>query len=249
MIGLDVFRDALGKHDGKFVLIGGMAAAVQADDAGVAFRETKDFDVVLVLEALDKSFFVDFWAFVNAGGYSFENASGDKQFYRFRKPTTPGYPAMIELFSRKPDIIELPDGVHLTPIPAEEDASSLSAILLNPKYYDCLLRGRTTVNGVPVLGIGMMIPFKAKAYLDLDQRLREGQQIKPKEIAKHRADVFSILGMLSPETRIDIGGAVQADVADFLDKAAGDAAFDPSATTGVAKADAIARMKTIYGLA
>jgi hypothetical protein len=249
MIGLDIFREAPGEHEDKFILIGGMAAALQADEVGLTFRATKDYDLVLILEALDKGFFDAFWAFVKAGRYSAENASGKRQLYRFRNPQTPGYPWMIELLSRKPDLIELPPGMHFSPIPADADGSSLSAILLNPEYYECLLRGRTMVNGIPVLSVGMLIPIKAKAYHDLEQRLREGQKIKAKDVAKHRADVFFILEMLVEGDRIDITGAVQGDLAEFLDKAAGDAAFDLSATTGVAKADAIARMKTIYGLA
>jgi hypothetical protein len=249
MIGVDVFREALGKHEGKFILIGGMAAALQADEVGLEFRPTKDFDVVLVLEALDKTFFDDFWAFVKAGGYSYEKSNGEKQFYRFRKPTIAGYPAQIELFSRKPDLIDLPENAHLTPIPAGEDASSLSAILLDENYYDCLLRGRIISNGIPVLGAGMMIPFKAKAYLDLDQRKNEGQPVKQKEIDKHRADVFSLQGMLTADTQIDIPNSVKGDLAHFLEMASTDAAFDPRPNTGVAKADAIGRFKIIYNLA
>jgi hypothetical protein len=38
---------------------------------------------------------------------------------------------MLELFSRQPDVLQVADGSHLTPLPVEEDASSLSAILLD----------------------------------------------------------------------------------------------------------------------
>jgi len=248
MIGLDIFRAALGKHEGKFVLIGGVAATVQAEEIGLQFRPTKDFDIVLVLEALDKSFFEDFWAFVKVGGYIFEKGSGEKQFYRFNKPTTDGYPAQVELFARKPDIIDLPEGAHLTPIPADEEAASLSAILLDDNYYECLLRGRITVNGISVLGAAMMIPFKARAYLDMEQRQREGQAIKPRDMAKHRTDVFRVLGMLNPETQIDITAPVREDLARFLQLAAADNAFDPQPVTGVSKAEAIARITTLYDL-
>jgi hypothetical protein len=248
MIGLDLFRDALGKHEGKFVLIGGMAAAIQAEEIGVAFRATKDFDMVLVIEALDKSFFDDFWAFVKAGAYIFEKANGEKQFYRFNKPKTEGYPAQIELFARQPDIIVLPEGAVVTPIPAEEEASSLSAILLDKDYYDCLLSGRISVNGIPVLGAPMIIPFKAKAYLDMKARQEAGEPMKPKDMAKHRTDVFRLLAMLNPETLITITGAVKEDLARFLQLAGADAEFDPAPVTGVAKTEAIGRLTGLYRL-
>jgi hypothetical protein len=73
-----------------------------------------------------------------AGGYEVqEKSTGEKQFYRFQKPTNADYPFMLELFSRQPDVLQVADGSHLTPLPVEEDASSLSAILLDNDYI-CL---------------------------------------------------------------------------------------------------------------
>ena len=54
------------------------------------------------------AFFGDFWNFVKSGGYSYEKSDGGKQFYRFRKPSAPGFPYQIELFARKTGTIELP---------------------------------------------------------------------------------------------------------------------------------------------
>ena len=34
---------------------------------------------------------------------------------------------MLELFSRKPDVLQLAEGSHLTPLPMEDDVSSLRA--------------------------------------------------------------------------------------------------------------------------
>src|SRR3546814_20301140 len=74
-------------------------------------------------------------AFVEAGGYEIQQRSeGQRTLYRFAKPATDGYPAMLELFSNVPDGFELAPGSHLTPIPIAEDAASLSAILLDADY-------------------------------------------------------------------------------------------------------------------
>jgi hypothetical protein len=101
-------------------------------DAGLAFRATKDLDIVLYVEALAADFVRAFWEFVRAGGYEVqEKSTGEKQFYRFQKPTNADYPFMLELFSRQPDVLRVADGSHLTPLPVDEYASSLSAILLN----------------------------------------------------------------------------------------------------------------------
>jgi hypothetical protein len=248
VIGLQKFREAFAKHEDKFILIGGMAAAIQADDAGLVFRATKDFDVVLVVEILDSVFLGDFWDFVKSGGYSYEKSGGGKQFYRFSKPSADGFPHQIELFARKPSLIELPPDANITPIPVGEDASSLSAILLDEHYYQCLIKGRTVAQGIPVLGPEMMIPFKAKAYLDLQQRKNAGERIDQKDINKHRSDVVRLLGLLPGDAKIELPTVVLTDLGAFLDVAANDDTFDPRQNIGVAKADAIARLKAIYGL-
>jgi hypothetical protein len=91
------------------------------DRRRLAFRATKDLDILLYVEALDAAFVRAFWEFVRAGGYEVqEKSTGEKQFYRFQKPTNPDYPFVLELFSRQPDVPQVPEGSHLTPLPLEE---------------------------------------------------------------------------------------------------------------------------------
>src|SRR6185312_14930970 len=49
--GLDVFREHFAKHADQFVLIGGTAATLAMETAGLQFRATKDLDIVLHIEA------------------------------------------------------------------------------------------------------------------------------------------------------------------------------------------------------
>ena len=42
---------------------------------------------------------------------------------------------------------------HLTPIPTDEQMSSLSAILLEDAYYEFLHSGRRVLDGVPFVGL------------------------------------------------------------------------------------------------
>lgn len=51
--GLDVFREHFAAHAGQFVLIGGTAATLAMESAGLEFRATKDLDIVLHIEALN----------------------------------------------------------------------------------------------------------------------------------------------------------------------------------------------------
>lgn len=100
--GLDVFQSWFADYADQYVLIGGTAASLTMEEAGLAFRATKDLDIVLHVEALTAAFGQAFWRFVDAGGYEIRQASdtGKPIFYRFQKPADDRYPAMVELFAR-----------------------------------------------------------------------------------------------------------------------------------------------------
>ena len=99
---------------------------------------------------------------------------------------------MIEIFSRNPDFIILEDDAVLTPLLIDDEISSLSAILLNEAYYELLKTGQKMVDGIPVLSPTCLIPFKAKAWLDLKERKLNGDQVDSKNIKKHKNDVFRL---------------------------------------------------------
>ncbi len=84
---------------------------------------------------------------------------------------------MLELFSRNPEFIILEEESLLTPLPIDDEVSSLSAILLNEAYYELLKTGQMLIDGIPVLRPTCLIPFKAKAWLDLNQRRSNGEQL------------------------------------------------------------------------
>ena len=215
--GLDRFGRHFADHSGQYILIGGAACTLAMDAVGRPFRVTKDLDIVLCVEALDAAFAASFWDFVHLGGYKTqEMATGEKRFYRFKEPANEGYPFMLELSSRVPDALTLSDESHLTPIPIDAAVSSLSAILLEGDYYKFILSGRQTVDGLPIVGPENLIPLKAKAWLDLNQREADGEQVDSKDIKKHRNDVFRLSAIIDPEFSAEIPPRVTADLAGFF---------------------------------
>ena len=143
---------------------------------------------------------------------------GVPQFYRFSHPITNQYPVMIELFTRKLDAIQLPEDAVLTPLPIDEDISSLSAILLDDDYYEFLKQGKVTVDGVTVLDAAYLIPFKAKAWMDLIDRKAAGEHVDSKNIKKHKNDVFRLTELIDPMVKITAPQGVYADIQDFIQK-------------------------------
>lgn len=215
--GLDLFRNHFKDFQDSYTLIGGVACYLALDEAGLDFRATKDLDIVLCAEALDDAFVAQFWDFVKAGKYqSQQKSTGDKQSYRFEKPSVDGYPVMLELFSRVPDQLSIPEGGELTPVPVDSELSSLSAILLDDDYYRCIEAGRSVLDGIAILGPEFILPFKAKAWLDLSERKRAGQRVDSKNIKKHRNDIFRLYAVLSTESRVDVAESMKADLLQFL---------------------------------
>lgn len=216
--GLNTFREHFRAHAGQYVLIGGAACDLLMEEAGLEFRATKDLDIVLCVEALNPSFVLAFWEFVRVGKYQAQQgATGERRYYRFLKPENNEYPYMLELFSRKPDILDLAEGTHLTPIPIAEEVSSLSAILLNDSYYAFLHSGKRTIEDIPIVGPEHLIPLKARAWLDLTGRKKAGHAIDGKDIVKHKNDVFRLYRIIDPVFNADMPKAICDDMGTFLD--------------------------------
>ena len=195
--GINSFRDWFRGYEDQYAIIGGTACDLLMSDEGLDFRATKDIDLVLIVESIDATFGHRFWEYVVAAGYEHRSkSSGEQQFYRFTNPQSQDFPAMIELFSRKPDAILLPEDAILTPLPIDDEISSLSAILLNDDYYQFLLQGRVQVSGVTILDAPYLIPFKVKAWLDLSDSKAAGEQVDSKNIRKHKNDVFRLSELL-----------------------------------------------------
>lgn len=217
--GINSFKNWFKGYEDKYVIIGGTACDLLMENAGLDFRATKDIDLVLIVEALDKEFAKKFWNYVFEAGYEHKRKGGlEQQFYRFTKPKSADYPYMIELFSRNPEIIVLPDELQLTPLPIDEDVSSLSAILLNADYYEFLKNGKTQINGVSILDAPYIIPFKAKAYLDLSFRKESGDVIDEKNIRKHKNDIFRLYELLNMNNPISINDYIKDDMRLFISK-------------------------------
>ena len=125
---------------------------------------------------------------------------------------------MIELFTRKLDAIQLPDDAVLTPLPMDENISSLSAILLDDDYYEFLKQGKVTVDGVTVLDAAYLIPFKAKAWMDLTDRKEAGEHVDSKNIKKHKNDFFRLTELIDPTVKIATPSGVYEDMQKFVDR-------------------------------
>lgn len=227
--GLDLFRKHFDRHSEQFILIGGIAAMLSMEQAGLEFRATKDLDIVLHIEALKPGFGETFWAFVENGKYEVRQASdnGKPVLYRFQKPADAAYPYMLELFCRSPEGIRLSKGARFTPIPFDEAVASLSAILLDETYYRFILDGRRQLDGLSWIGEDRLIPLKASAWLDLTERKIHGEAVDSRNIRKHANDVLRLSQLLSPEVQISPPRKIAGELSRFLKELIADGTYAP----------------------
>lgn len=248
--GFETFKEHFQGFEDQYVVIGGTACDLIMEQEELPFRATKDIDMVLIVEAVTAEFGSRFWAYVKEAGYEHMNKStGEAQFYRFTSPKSKEYPYMIELFSRNPEFIHVAENAVLTPLPIDEEISSLSAILLNEEYYGLLKSGQMMIDGIPVLQPTCLIPFKAKAWLDLKERRAEGEQVDSRNIRKHKNDVFRLAQLITANTRQELSHEIANDMKRFL-AAAGKEDIDLKAigVRGKNKENMIQSLYQCYGL-
>jgi len=217
------------------------------NEAGIGFRVTKDLDVVLSVEALDDKFGRMFWNFIKAGGYRIQKSmEGQSRFSRFVQPQSRvnKYPVMVELFSRRPDILTVPDWCHLTPIPLGQELSSLSAILLDDDYYRFICSGKMEMGGVIILDAEHLIPLKASAWINLTR-----QGAERNVISKHKNDIFRLYQIINPAFKAQLPSSIRTDMEVFLDAMDSEMVDLKSlGLRGKKKEEIIVELRGLYGL-
>ena len=152
--GLERFAEHFEGFANSFVLIGGAACDLWMGERELRFRATEDLDIVVVVDVIDDEFIRAFWDFIREGKYATHQQSQERpDFYRFAEPEHGAHPKQIELLTHNG--LGLPDDARLTPIPAGDDLSSLSAILMDGSYYDYVLSSRTVIGGIPTIPVQM----------------------------------------------------------------------------------------------
>lgn len=217
VIGIDSFREKFKEYTDYYTVIGGTACDILLTEADLPFRATKDIDMILIMEDNFPEFASVFWEYIKEGGYKCGWRNKESmRFYRFTEGKT-DYPAMIELFSRKPGYhLESKEGI--IPIYIDDDISSLSAILLNDDFYEFMKSGRRVVDGIGVLGAEHLIPFKMYAWINLLERKRLGEHVNEKDLKKHKYDVFRLLQIVTDGTKVKTRGLVAESIHRYIEE-------------------------------
>lgn len=112
MEGLDKFKEAFEAYSDNYVIIGGTACDITMTGTAVKPRATHDIDMIVIVEKMNPEYGERFWQFIREAGYRPEKCHAKEEttkyeLYRF-VDGKPGYPEMIELLSRHPDVLGVP---------------------------------------------------------------------------------------------------------------------------------------------
>nr|MCU0401877.1 hypothetical protein [Algoriphagus sp.] len=70
-------------------------------------------------------------------------------------------------------------------------------------------------DGLHRANIEALICLKAKAFLEIKERLENGSKEDVKQLKKHKADVFRLSVMLSPESIFELPETIQTHINEF----------------------------------
>lgn len=220
MDGLDKFREAFAEYSDNYVVIGGAACDITMTNTVVRPRATHDIDMIVIVENMTEAFTNRFWQFVREAGYRPEKRRTEDgeppkyELYRFLGGKE-GYPEMIELLSRHPDVLGEPKGLVIEPIPIDEDVSSLSAIIMDDEYYHFTISHSQLTDGIRHANSAALIALKARAYLNLMADKRNGKHVNTKDIKKHRSDILKNVVIMT-EDNIEAPATIVACIREFV---------------------------------
>lgn len=220
----DFFRD----YEDAYVLIGGNAASILLEQAGLSARATTDYDLIVIFENVTQAFVDRLKMFLKANHYQLrgrDETPPRAHYYRFVTTPNGEVPVMIELFSHAPIDFDLADPASRI-IPLPDESESLSAINLDADYYQVLRTGVEHLAGIgSVLRPEYLILFKAKAQLDVDERRKLADSPNHSRRNKHKADIFQLLQIIDVDHPVDahnIPLSVKKDFAQFIESLEGD---------------------------
>ena len=220
MEGLVKFREAFAEYSENYVVIGGAACDITMTNTVVRPRATHDIDMIVIVENMTELSPIASGSLCGRLAIDLEKRKQEAgeppryEMYRFLDGKD-GYPEMIELLSRHPDVLGEPKGFVIEPIPTDEDVSSLSAIIMDDDYYHFTIAHSQLTDGIRHANSAALIALKARAYLNLMADKRDGKHVNTKDIKKHRSDILKNVVIMT-EDNIEAPASIVACIREFV---------------------------------
>lgn len=209
--GLSHFQQYCKDLEEMYVVVGGFATVMLLDEGlGDGHgKATHDIDLVLLTTcSIEMSQRIK--QYVQEGKYEIQKGNKDQyHYYRFVKPEIEGFAKEIELFASNENDLKLDDSQRIIPIDPEEGLYSLSAIMLDPEYFEMIKNNVTMSVVAPCTNTQATIMLKMSAFFDLKAR-------NDNKWKKHRQDILKLSLLLTGEERLQMTGRMVKDFESFM---------------------------------
>ena len=105
-----------------------------------------------------------------------------------------------------------------------------------------------TSPGKQILNYTHIIPFKAKAWLDLKEKKKKGEHVDTKNINKHKNDVFRLSQLITGATSVVLSETIKADMGAFIDAMFKEDVDLKSLKIKEKKEDILKRLAAVYAI-
>lgn len=209
--GLSHFQNYCKDFDDHYVVVGGFATVMLLDEEFGNDHGKATFDIDLVLltnNSIELSRKIK--QYVKDGKYKIQIGEKDQyKYYRFLEPEEENFAKEIELFALNENNLELEELQRIIPIDPEDGAYSLSAIMLDPEYFE-MIKNNVDKSGIaPSTNTQATMMLKISAFYDLKER-------DDKKWKKHRRDILKLSLLLTGEEKIQLKGRMKQDFDSFI---------------------------------
>lgn len=211
-IGLSHFQNYCKDFDEHYVVVGGFATVMLLDEEFGSDHGKATYDIDLVIltnNSIELSKKIK--EYVKAGQYKIQIGEKDKyRYYRFTQPEIEDFAKEIELFASNENTLELENSQRIIPIDPEKGLYSLSAIMLDPEYFEMIKNNIDKTGVAPSTNTQATIMLKMSAFYDLKEH-------GDKKWKKHRRDILKLSLLLTGEEKIELNGRMKQDFDSFLE--------------------------------
>ena len=191
--GMSHFSEHFEGFEKDYIIIGGIATALNQRRFGATSKATHDFDLIVLDESTESAFVSHFIDYVkNKARYQFIGAykQEGRILYQFSKPSSKSAPEMIELFT----INELKDDkLTYERLHGAQHYEYISAIVLDKEYRALVEHYRIENSNLSIAAPEALIVLKALAYVNY---INAGDTRGAK---KHLDDIKSLAGFIEDE--------------------------------------------------
>ena len=209
-VGLSHFQNYCKDFEEYYVVVGGFATIMLLDnELDRHGKATFDIDLVL-LTTSSTAMSNRIKEYITEGEYEIQKGDKDQyHYYRFVKPKKENFAKEIELFASNENDIKLDNNQRIIPIDPEESLYSLSAIMLDPEYFNMIKNNINRNLQAPCTNTQATIMLKMSAFYDLKNR-------NDRKWKKHRRDILKLVLLLTGEEEIKLVGRMTNDFNTFI---------------------------------